>query len=155
MEEAALPSCSPQQAKSDLPASDESSQSNKSCAICGILDYTPNNIKYEEHFWDDLVTSARSCTDCDTIVRGCRGWLDGSGRQSLTPWKLALDVEPSVEPSPSSGDSERDDSVHIDGSDDDERISSLGQRWSKRLLNISMLFKSGVWITLSMFRVQG
>lgn len=40
--------------------------------------------------WNDFVVSAHTCSCCDVIVRGCRGWLDEDGKQDWVPDSLTL-----------------------------------------------------------------
>jgi hypothetical protein len=52
------------------------------CRVCGITSplFAPEPIS-----WAELVSSARSCMRCDTLVRGCRGWLNLRGWSETTP----------------------------------------------------------------------
>ena len=45
------------------------------------------------HPWNDFVTSAQTCSYCDVIVRGCRGWLNEDGKQDWIPDSLTLCLE--------------------------------------------------------------
>jgi hypothetical protein len=130
-------------------ASDTSSQSDEPCDICGDFFKSPEYEDAVEKPWDDVVTSSLNCTDCSILVRGCRGWLDGSGRQSWTPLQLLLD------PDSLSCDSERDDLGHCDGLEDIKGPSSPGRAWRYISFTIFMMFDSEAEIPLSMFRVEG
>jgi hypothetical protein len=143
----ALSSYLPRQAEAEPPASDTFSQSPW-CAICGdFLD--PENYSPVPRPWDDFVTSARSCVYCDAIVRGCRGWLDGSGRQDSTP--LSLQLHPISQGRPRAGEQEDDRPVPSDGSEEDEVEASSTDNLTKIWIDLD--FEET--ITLNTFAVEG
>jgi hypothetical protein len=144
----ALSSHLPQQTDAGPPISDTSQL--LWCAICGdFLDF--QNYRSQPQSWEDFVTSARSCVYCDAIVRGCRGWLDGSGRPDLTPSSLGLD--PVSDTNMTTGELRNDYLVYNDGSEEDEVDASSAIYPTQS--SIYMKFDFQETITLTAFAIEG